>query len=203
MTHTRPRSSIGRRIAPVVAGCFALVGVGLAGAALWLNQGTPAEQGTALIGGPFNLVDQNGQPATAETFKGEPFLVFFGYTHCPDVCPTTLSDMSQMLNTLGRDKQVRALFITVDPERDTPAVLKDYLSSFDSRIIGLTGSLPAVEAAEKAYRVYARKVPTQNGDYSMDHTAVVYLMNGQGRFVQALNLQQPPEKAAAEVAALM
>ena len=138
---------------------------------------------------------------TEKTFEGEPFLVFFGYTHCPDVCPTTLADMTQVLESLGKDKPAHALFITVDPERDTQAALKSYLSSFDPRIVGLTGTQDAVAAAEKAYRVYAQKVPGANGGYSMDHTAVVYLMDRGGRFAQAIDLQQPPDKAAALYAA--
>ena len=126
-------------------------------------------------------------------------LVYFGYTHCPDVCPTTLNDMSALLNALGQSEPVAALFVTVDPERDTPAVLKDYLSSFDPRITGLTGDPAAVAAAERAYRVYAKRVPGPTAaDYSMDHTALIYLMNKDGQFVNALNLEQAPEAAAAE-----
>ena len=154
--------------------------------------------GASTIGGPFALVDQNGKPVTEADFLGKPAIVFFGYTHCPDVCPTTLSDMGQMLGALGKDEPVSALFITIDPERDTPAVLKDYLSSFDPRIVGLTGTPAAIASAERAYRVYAKKVPTPDGDYTMDHTAVVYLMDRQGRFVNALNLGQSPQAAAAE-----
>ena len=126
--------------------------------------------------------------------------MFFGFTHCPDVCPTTLFDISEVLRRLGKDAdRTGALFITVDPERDTPAVLKDYLSSFDSRLKGLTGDPAAVNAAIKAYRVYAKKVPLDNGDYTMDHTAVVYLMDKNGRFVAPFNLKQTPEAAAAQL----
>ncbi len=162
---------------------------------------TPLRGGPApsSIGGPFALIDQNGARVTDADFKGKPLIVFFGYTHCPDVCPTLLSDMTGMLNALGKTEQVSALFITVDPERDTPQVLKDYLSSFDPRIVGLTGDPAAIQAAEHAYRVYAKKVPDANGvDYSMDHTAVVYVMDKDGRFVNALNLEQSPQAAAAE-----
>ncbi len=151
------------------------------------------------IGGPFALTDQDGRTVTEAALKGQPTIVFFGYTHCPDVCPTTLNDMTAMLNALGTGEKVRALFVTIDPERDTPAVLKDYLSSFDPRITGLTGDPAAVVQAEHAYKVYAKKVPDPNGrDYSMDHTAVVYLMDAEGRFVNALNLEQAPQAAAAE-----
>lgn len=194
---------IGRRIALVMAGLLALVGVVLVGADLWLGQGGSG-RGTALIGGPFTLVDQDGRTVTDQSFRGAPFLVFFGYTHCPDVCPTTLSDLTQAFELLGPDKPMRAAFITVDPERDTPEALKQYVSSFDPRISGLTGSPAAIAAAEKAYRVYARKVPSAaGGDYTMDHTSIVYLMDKDGRFVEALNLQQPPDKVAAELSASM
>ena len=150
------------------------------------------------IGGPFALTDVSGKTVTDADFRGEPTLVFFGYTHCPDICPTTLSSLSQMLNGLGPDKKAAVLFITLDPERDTPAVLKDYLSSFDPRIVGLTGSRAAIDKVEREYRVYAKKVPPEGGDYSMDHTAVVSLMDKNGNFVDSFNpdLEKPAEAAA-------
>ena len=152
------------------------------------------------IGGPFKLIDQNGKPITDADIKGRPFLIFFGYTHCPDVCPTTLFDVSEVMRALGEDAdRAGALFITVDPERDTPAVMKDYLSSFDPRLRGATGDRTAIDAAEKAYRVYAKKVPAENGEYSMDHTALVYLMDKQGRFVAPFSLKRRPEDAAADL----
>jgi protein SCO1/2 len=132
--------------------------------------------------------------------KGRPFLVFFGFTHCPDVCPTTLLNISEVLRRLGKDAdRTAALFITVDPERDTAVTLKDYLSNFDPHLRGLTGDPAAVNAALKAYRVYAKKVPLEGGDYTMDHTAVVYLMDKDGHFVALFNLKQTPEAAAAEL----
>lgn len=152
------------------------------------------------IGGPFKLIDENGKPITDQDMKGRPFLVFFGYTHCPDICPTTLFEMSEVMHALGKDAdRIGALFITVDPERDTPAAIKDYLSSFDPHLRGATGNRQAIVAAEKAYRVYAKKVPAENGDYSMDHTALVYLMDKQGRFVAPFKLDRKPEEAAADL----
>ena len=152
------------------------------------------------VGGQFKLVDQNDKPITDQDMKGHPFLVFFGFTHCPDVCPSTLFDVSEVFRALGpQAKDVRALFITVDPERDTPAVLKDYLSSFDPRVIGVTGDANAIAAAEKAYRVYAKKVPLDGGGYTMDHTAIVYLMNKDGRFVTPFNLKRRPQEAAEDL----
>jgi protein SCO1/2 len=151
------------------------------------------------VGGPFSLVDHNSKPITDQDLKGQPFLVFFGFTHCPDVCPTALFEVSEIFRALGPDKNIRALFVTVDPERDTPAKLKDYLSSFDPRIVGVTGDAASIAAAEKAYRVYAKKVPTDGGGYTMDHTAIVYLMNKEGRFVTPFNMKRRPEEAAADL----
>ena len=153
-----------------------------------------------VIGGPFKLIDQNNKPITDADLKGKPYVVFFGYTHCPDVCPTTLFEMSEVLRALGKDVGgVNAVFITVDPERDTPAALKDYLSAFDPHLTGATGSTEAVAAVEKEFRVYSKKIPTENGDYSMDHSAVVYLMDKDGRFVAPFNLKRKPEEAAADL----
>jgi protein SCO1/2 len=155
---------------------------------------------SAAIGGPFQLLDQDAKPVSEQDFKGKPLLVFFGFVHCPDICPTTLFEMSEVLRKLGPDAdRVNALFITVDPERDTPAVLKDYLSSFEPQIRGLTGDPAAIAAVEKTYRVYARKVPLDGGDYTMDHSAVMYLMNKEGKFVAPFNLKRPPEAAAADL----
>ena len=152
------------------------------------------------VGGPFRLIDQNGKPVTDQEMKGRPFLVFFGFTHCPDVCPTTLFEVSEILGALGPDgERVRALFVTVDPERDTPDKLKDYLSSFDPRLIGVTGDEAAIKAMERAYRVYAKRVPLEGGGYTMDHTAIVYLMDKDGRFVAPFNMKRRPAEAAAEL----
>ena len=156
--------------------------------------------GASAIGGPFKLIDQDGKSITDQDFKGRPFLVFFGYTHCPDICPTTLFEVAEVLRALGPDAgRATALFITVDPERDTPAAIKDYLSSFGPLMRGATGDAAAIAAVEKAYRVYAKKVPTDNGDYSIDHTALVYLMDKQGRFVAPFSLKRRPADAAADL----
>ena len=187
------------RVLPVI-GAFAC-GLALVLAVIvYFGIKSPIGPAAAAVGGPFRLEDQNGQPVTDQDMKGRPFLVFFGYTHCPDVCPTTLFDISQVLQKLGRDAdRTGAIFITVDPERDTPTVLKDYLSNFDPRVRGLTGDANAVNAAIKAYRVYAKKVPLEHGDYTMDHTAIVYLMDKNGRFVAPFNLKQTPDAAATEL----
>lgn len=155
---------------------------------------------SAAIGGPFRLVDQDAKPVSELDFKGKPSLVFFGFTHCPDICPTALFEMSEVLRKLGPDAgHLNVLFITVDPERDTPAVLKDYLSSFEPQVRGLTGDPAAIAAAEKSYRVYARKVPLEGGEYTMDHSAVVYLMDKNGKFVAPFKLERTAEQSAAEL----
>jgi protein SCO1 len=154
-----------------------------------------------LVGGPFSLTDQTGAKVTEKALAGKPSLVFFGFTHCPDVCPTTLYALTQLYTELGQDAdKLGSFFITVDPERDTPEQLKLYLASFDPHIVGLTGSSEAIETVLKGYRVYAKKVPTSNGDYTMDHTALVYLMDKKGQFVGAFNLQRPPAEAAKDIA---
>jgi protein SCO1 len=189
------------RILPLAGAFICGLAVVLA-AVVYISRGGPSPVGpaAAAVGGPFHLQDQNGRPVSDDDMKGRPFLVFFGFTHCPDVCPTTLFEISQIMQKLGKDAdRTGALFITVDPERDTPAALKDYLSSFDPHLRGLTGDPAAVSAAIKAYRVYAKKVPLGNGDYTMDHTAVVYLMDKDGHFVAPLNLKQSPEDAAAQL----
>ena len=154
----------------------------------------------AAIGGPFQLTDQNGKPISDRDLKGHPTLVFFGFTHCPEVCPTTLFDISEILNKLGPDAaKVNAVFITVDPERDTPATLKDYLASFNSRLVGVGGNADELAKVAKEYRVYYKKIPLKDGDYTMDHTAIVYLMDKNGQFVAPFSLRRRPEDAAAEL----
>jgi protein SCO1 len=175
------------------------------GAIMFAAGNFPGAPGPSAIGGPFKLIDQDGKAITDDALKGHPSLVFFGYTHCPDVCPTTLFDLSEVMRALGPDAgRIIALFITVDPERDTPEVMKDYLSSFDPHLRGVTGGDKAIEAVEKEYRVYAKKVPTGKGDdYSMDHTALVYLMDKQGRFIAPFSFKRRPEESAAELRKFM
>ncbi|MBX3519608.1 MAG: SCO family protein [Xanthobacteraceae bacterium] len=161
----------------------------------------PSEQTRpSSVGGPFQLVDQNGKTVTDADFRGKPFLVFFGFTHCPDICPTTLFEVSEVFNRLGADaEKVSAIFITVDPERDTPEKLKLYLSSFHPRIFGLSGTNEQIEAVKKAYYVYAKRVPLEGGGYTMDHTAIVYLMDKNGKFIAPFNLKRDADAAAADL----
>jgi cytochrome oxidase Cu insertion factor (SCO1/SenC/PrrC family) len=155
--------------------------------------------GTALIGGPFTLTDQNGQTRSDAEFRGELMLVYFGYTYCPDVCPTELQAISDAMDKLGdKAAKVQPIFITVDPARDTVAVMKDYVSHFYPRLIGLTGTPAQIDAAKRAYRVYAQKVPAKDGgnDYLMDHSGLVYLMSRDGKYLTHFTPQTTPEQMA-------
>jgi protein SCO1 len=167
---------------------------------LWALGGVRGVTAPAAIGGPFQLTDQAGESVTEKTLQGRPTLVFFGFTHCPDVCPTSLFEISEVLRAMGKDAdRVNAYFISVDPERDSTAAMKDYLSSFDPHLKGLTGAPDAVAKVVTEYRVYAKKVPLKDGDYTMDHTALVYLMDRDGKFVAPFNLKRTPEEAAADL----
>ena len=166
----------------------------------WAMGGPSKVVQPAAIGGPFQLTDQNGKAVTDKNLKGKPTLIFFGYTHCPDVCPTSLFEISEVLRAMGKDAdKVNAVFISVDPERDTPATMKDYLSGFDPHLEGLSGDPAETAKVITSYRVYAKKVPTKDGDYTMDHTALIYLMDRDGRFVSPFNLKRAPEEAAADL----
>ena len=160
--------------------------------------------GKVPIGGPFRLTSQEGKPFTDENLKGKPFVVFFGFTHCPEVCPTTLYDLTQDMAALGKDAEnLQAAFITVDPTRDTPELMKTYLSSFDPRIVGLSGTEEEVAAAAKAYKIYYRKVPTEGSDYTMDHSATLFLMDSKGEFYGTSNFQEPEETRRAKLRQLV
>ena len=190
-----------RSIRPlVIVGSFAaslLVGLVIM---LWALGGLRGVTAPAAIGGPFQLTDQAGQTVTEQNLKGKPTLIFFGFTHCPDVCPTSLFEISEVLKAMGKDAdRVNALFVSVDPERDTAAAMKDYLSSFDPHLKGLTGNPEAVAKVLSAYRVYSKKVPLKDGDYTMDHTALIYLMDREGQFVAPFNLKRTPEEAAKDL----
>ena len=188
---TRPLVIVGAFAASLVVGLslmFLIMGGGR-------NIAAPAA-----IGGPFQLTDQSGAVVTEQSLQGRPTLIFFGFTHCPDVCPTSLFEISEVLRAMGKDADsVNAYFISVDPERDNPATMKDYLSSFDPHLKELTGDPEVLAKVLTEYRVYAKKVPLKDGDYTMDHTALVYLMDRNGRFVAPFNLKRTPEEAVADL----
>jgi len=142
-------------------------------------------------GGSFELTDHNGRPFASTALAGRPHAIFFGFTHCPDVCPTTLLEMSNNLASLGADAdRLRVVFVSVDPERDTPERLREYLSAFDPRIIALTGSEPQIAAAAKGWGAFYSKVPEDNGTYTIAHSAYVYLMDADNRLVDTLGFQE-------------
>lgn len=137
----------------------------------------------APYGAPFQMTDMNGQPITEAAFAGHPSAVFFGFTHCPEVCPTTLFEMKGWFDKLGDDgKNIKAFFISVDPARDTPQLLKDYISNVTDRVTGITGTEASIAELAKAWGVYYKKVDTSGGDYTMDHTALVFLLDSKARF---------------------
>jgi protein SCO1/2 len=167
----------------IVASFAASLMVGLL-VMMWSLGGVRGVTAPAAIGGPFQLTDQSGATVTEKSLQGRPTLIFFGFTHCPDVCPTSLFEISEVLRAMGKDAdRVNAYFVSVDPERDNDAAMKDYLSSFDPHLKG-----------------YAKKVPLKDGDYTMDHTALTYLMDRDGKFVAPFNLNRKPDEAAADLA---
>lgn len=178
----------------------ALAAVALAGLLYFSSGGT---QATA-IGGPFRLKDQNGQIVDSETLKGKPYAIFFGFTHCPEICPTTMTDMAALMGKLGDGaKGFKIYFVSVDPERDTPEKLRSYLGSFEPHMIGLTGTPDEIATVAKEFRVYYRKVPLDGGDYTMDHSAFVYLMGKDGAFRNVIGYQEKPDRALEKLKTLL
>lgn len=178
--------------------------------ALVYMQATSNGSGNALIqpldsiGGPFELVSGSGETVTDQTLAGKPTVMFFGFTFCPDVCPTTLSELQGWMAALGDDAdRLNYAFVSVDPERDTPDVMRDYVWAFDKRILPLTGSREQVDAMLKAYRVYAKKVPLDDGDYTMDHSAAIYLMNADNKFVGTIAYGEAEETAVGKLQKLI
>ena len=151
-------------------------------------------------GAPFALVDQKGAPITEAAFRGQPSAIFFGFTHCPEVCPTTLFELDGWLKKLGDEgKNLRAYFVTVDPERDTAAIMDTYVSNVSDRITGITGEPDKVHAMAKAFGIYWRKVDLEGGDYTMDHTASVILLDGDGAFAGTIAYEENPDAALAKL----
>ena len=162
------------------------------------------QTGTALIGGPFSLTDHTGRPVTQADYQGRYMLVYFGFTFCPDVCPTELQVMATALDRLGaKADEVQPLFVTIDPERDTVTQMADYVAQFHPRLMGLTGTPEQVAGAARAYRVYFAKAPDKDGGdyYTMDHSSFVYLMGPDGKFLEAFAHGTAPDKMAETIAA--
>lgn len=192
----------GRLLTVIVAGF--LIGA-LGGAAALILTKAPSGpdvtiSGKALIGGPFTLVGKDGKPVTDQAFRGKYMLVFFGFTHCPDICPAELQVMAAALDELGpKANEVIPIFITLDPERDTPLVVSDYVMNFGPRFVGLTGSPEQIAEAAKAYRVVYSKFQEEGAkpdDYSIDHSAIVYFMGKDGEFITHFAYGTPAAKIA-------
>ncbi len=187
---------------------YLLLVAALVGGLLWHASetvpglGRTITTGTANVGGPFTLTDQDGKKRSLSDFRGKYVLIYFGYSFCPDVCPTTLGVVAQALDDLGADaSRIVPVFITIDPERDTPSVLKTYMAAFGPRFVGLTGSPKDIAAVEKAYRVYAKKSPIKGGGYGVDHSSVLYLMGPDGRLVSFYDELIPPKDLAKDLKA--
>jgi protein SCO1 len=199
---TKPR---GNGPSPFIYGIIgALVAVLIlgTGAFVWLSGGGSA----SLVGGPFTLEDGNGKQITDRDFRGKYMLVYFGYTFCPDVCPTTLNEVADALDKLGaKANQLQPVFITVDPKRDTPAVVKQYAGAFSSRLIGLTGTPEQIAKVAREYRVYYAEHRTGPGpnDYSMDHSSILYLMGPNGKFIAPVQADENGAQIAADLGKLM
>jgi protein SCO1 len=199
MATPAPGPFAARRLLPAAI-LFAALVVAAAGAflAFELREGTHGAARTWLggvIGGPFHLVDQNGKPVSNIDLEGKWLMVYFGYTHCPDACPTALSNIALTLRDLdpGPRDAIRPVFITIDPARDTPAVLKDYIANFDAPFLALTGTDAEVAQAAREYRVYYAKHPEPGGDYSLDHSSLIYVMAPDGRFAAGLDSEDTPK----------
>ncbi len=180
---------------------FILFAAGFAGVYAMLNLPSGQREGAALIGGPFSLVDASGKRVTDRDFRGKLMLVFFGYTHCPDVCPAELQNMAEVMDKLGPDAgRVAPVFISVDPKRDTPEALAAYVGNFSPRIVALTGDEADVASAAKAYRVYFRRAGKDaKGDYAVDHSAFIYLMDGNGKYITHFSFNTAPEAMIAVI----
>ncbi len=187
-------------LAPMIAMALAIVAV------VWLLvekgpgglSGLQEETIGALVGGgPFELVDHTGRAVTDEDFRGRFLLVYFGFTTCPGVCPTALQEMTQALDLLGaQGNEIQPLLVTIDPERDTPAVLADYVAQIHPRLIGLTGSAAQIKAVADGYKVYYARAESDDGDYLMDHTSILYLMDREGRYAAHFGHGIPPDDLA-------
>jgi protein SCO1/2 len=185
---------------------YLLLVAALAGGVLWYESsrvpglGRIITSGAPDVGGPFILTDHNGKTVSDRDFRGRYMLIYFGYSFCPDVCPTTLAVMAQALDKLGGDaRRVTPIFITIDPERDTPQVLAEYMRAFGPSFVGLTGSVDAIKDAEKKYRVYAVKKPLEKGAYGMDHSSVLYLMGPNGKLISFYDEAISPDQLAKEL----
>ncbi len=187
----------------LIGGGFLAVALGIGWVQTQRSVQTAADTSPVPIGGPFTLMDENGQTVTDQTYRGKWLLVFFGFTHCPDVCPTALNDIALTLDQLGPlAASVQPLFVTVDPERDTPDIIKDYTDAFHPSIVGLTGTPEQIAEVAKTYRVYFKKVP-QDDTYTMDHSGITYVMAPDGKFAAHFSPRTPIDAMASKLRSLI
>jgi protein SCO1/2 len=197
---TRPRIFL--VLAATLCAAASIVATGVIGPRIWPEP--TRSSGLPVLGGPFHLINQDGVAVTEATLKGRPSVMFFGFTYCPEVCPTTLATVSAWLKALGADgDRLNVVFVSIDPERDTPAQLKIYLSSFDSRIRAFTGTLQQVTEMARAYKAYFQKVPLEGGGYTMDHTSTLLLFDRNGDFVELVRYGAPDSEALPKLRALL
>jgi len=192
-----PKSQIFLTALAAIAGFLGMV---LCIAFLASSPGPGKDTSTAAIGGPFALVDDASAPVTASALAGKPYTIYFGYTYCPEVCPTTLLDLSRWIKQLGTDAdKLNYVFVTVDPERDTSQLMHAYLSSFDKRIRGFTGTPEEIAKIAREYRVYYKKIPMKDGGYVMDHSSIIYLMGPDGKFISMIAYQENDASAVSKL----
>jgi protein SCO1/2 len=196
----RARHVLLTALSGLAGAAFVFLGIGLA-----LHFRAPGQSlNVAAVGGPFTLVDDTGATVTESTLGGRPSAMYFGYTFCPEVCPTTLLDLSRWIKQLGPDAdKLNYVFVTIDPARDTPQLMHAYLSSFDKRIRGFTGTPEQIARIAQEYRVYYKRVPTDDGGYVMDHSAIIYLMGPDGKFVGVIPYQEDDAAALAKLKTLV
>lgn len=186
----------------VVFAVIAAFALGLGGRLL-LDRLQPSNVG-AELGAPFTLTDMNGETITEAAFEGEPTVLFFGFTHCPEICPTAIYDLEAWLEEIGPDgEEVGAYFITVDPERDTPDVLREYLEPQSERVVGISGEPADVLALADAWRVYYSKQPLDGGDYTMNHTTLMYLVDDSGQYFGHISYGEDFDTAVAKLRTLI
>lgn len=190
-------------------GLLLALGLAILGIGAWLvlrpqAPPDPAETYASAVGGPFTLTGTDGRPFASTRLAGKPFAIFFGFTRCPDVCPTTLSRMARLRAQLGADgDRLNIVFVSVDPESDTPEQIGRYLTLFDTPIIGLTGTPQQLAATARAYAVHYERVPLEGGGYTMDHTASVFLMGRNGEFVTTLDAHEDEPTSLAKLRRLI
>lgn len=188
-TEPRPAGPAAQRGSLLILVAFALALVGIVGATVAFLPRGERPPAMSVVGGPFRLDSSKGGTVDSRALKGKPFLVFFGFTQCPNVCPTTLADLGTLLDEFGaQGGEIQAYYITLDPERDTAAVMREYMPSFSERITGLTGTKEAIDGVVRDYRAFVKRVPLPGGDYTLEHTLMVYMMDRDGGFAGPLDL---------------